>query len=427
MVATSRRRAALTAVLALAAACTDEWGDIYDDRDHDGDSFFTRVQWDAIRSHCGVPDVPPEPSNAYSDDPKAALLGQALFFDAGYAPPDPVGQPHACASCHAPETWFIRAETHADIEPYNITSVVNVAHNEFHTWTGKRDSLWSLALVPAEGFLATTRLRIAHHIAENYREQYACVFGDADVASFFNNRSAFPSGVDADAMEFDALGSADQAVVNRIFANYGKAMAAYMRKIVTGPSRFDRYVGCVPPDNGAQSTDFGDAEKRGLALFVGGRANCSSCHAGRLFSDDAFHDIALPVGGDSRYEGIDELDNEFRLTGPYSDDPEGAPGVYPRTEEDRGAFRTASLRNIAMTGKYMHDGQFATLREVIEHYNEPPEAEDGRRDRELWPLDLTTGEMADLEAFLGTLTGDPVPSAVGRRLSPAQVDAICDG
>src|ERR1051325_5139072 len=149
------------------------------------------------------------------------------------------------------------------------------------------------------------------------------------------------------------------------------AYDAYVRALTTPNSPFDRYAA-------GDTFALTDAQKRGLALFVG-KAECAMCHRGPNFAHDQFH--ALGIGGDDA--------GRFKITG---------------VEADRNAFKTPTLRNVALTAPYMHDGSLATLRQVIDFYN----AGGGNNQPKsmlLRKLNLTEMEKSDLLAFLESLSG----------------------
>lgn len=148
------------------------------------------------------------------------------------------------------------------------------------------------------------------------------------------------------------------------------ALAAYVRTIFSGDSAYDRYLA-------GQREALGDKEKKGLELFRG-KAGCASCHLGPLLTDEEFH--VTGVGADEGRK------------------------VVSKREEDRGAFKTPSLRDVARTPPYMHDGSLANLRDVLRFYNEGGKARPNL-DREMRALDLSEEELEALEAFLGALNG----------------------
>src|SRR5262249_17272634 len=197
-----------------------------------------------------------------------------------------------------------------------------------------------------------------------------------------------------------------------------KALAAYQRRLVDDNSPFDRFIAGLDA-SGTTTTNPLDADAlRGLKLFVG-KANCISCHHGPMLSDGEFHNIGVPdpnppMPRDSgRFDGIKMLKrNEFRAAGAYSDAPESEVAVVSEalvdpTDEHWESFRTPSLRDVAVTGPYMHAGQLATLDDVLRFYSTLDGAVqiDHHHERLLKPLHLSDEEISDLVAFLGTLTG----------------------
>src|SRR5262249_11882128 len=158
------------------------------------------------------------------------------------------------------------------------------------------------------------------------------------------------------------------------------------------------------------------AARRGLKIFVG-KGNCSACHSGPAFSNGEFHDTGVPffvAGGGvdpGRHGGIKKLlANPFNLLGRFRYDRAGKAAVQTRhvASEHRnfGEFKVPSLRNVALTAPYMHNGSFATLADVVRHYSEL-NVDRLHADGEkllLKPLRLSAEESADLVAFLETLT-----------------------
>jgi cytochrome c peroxidase len=262
---------------------------------------------------------------------------------------------------------------------------------------------------------------VAHFLYQKYRADYDALFA-----------TPLPAALDPahpDAARFPATGSpydpagpwkdmaqADCDSINLIFANYGKALEAYERRLISVGSPFDRYV---DGDTSALSL----AAKRGLKLFIG-KAACDSCHSGTTLSDEKFHNTAVPQTGVHTLKGPGfdvgrfgaigvYLSSDFNSHGGYNDAPsiDRTVGVVA-TESLKGAFRTKSLRSVAMTAPYMHTGEVATLKDVVRFYNQGGGTSDyaGTRDPLIQPLNLTESEMDDLVAFLESLTGDPVPA-----------------
>ncbi len=336
--------------------------------------------------------LPADPTNAIADDPIAASFGHALFFDTRLSANGRV----SCATCHQPGRRFTDGLPQAraiGTSKRNTQSIVGTAYSPWLYWDGRRDSQWSQALSPLEdpNEHGSDRNYIVDLVVNDptYRATYLKLFGQP------------PDPRNAQA-------------VNMAFANVGKVIAAYERKLLPGPSRFDNYVAAViAGDTAKQAELFTDDEIVGLQLFIGA-ANCTQCHNGPLFTNNEFHNTGvisypgkLPDKG--RVAGVREVtNNEFSCNGPYSDDSRrNCPELeYVRSGPELiGAFRTPSLRNLENTAPYMHQGQIATLFEVLEHYNAAPLAMIGHNEAK--PLNLRDRDLRQLEAFLLTLSAPP--------------------
>jgi cytochrome c peroxidase len=252
---------------------------------------------------------------------------------------------------------------------------------------------------------------------------YENVFGERPDLGDPRSLPAFggPRSLQTDAqLNWWQLPSADRERVNRIFVNVGKVIAAFVGTIVTKEAPFDRFVADLRAGRHA-STALPPAAQRGLKLFIG-RGNCVLCHSGPNFTNLEFHDIRVPplnlqMPPDlGRSEGIAKLaGDEFVTAGYFSDDSAGTRAqhlAYLNAEAGvRGHFKTPSLRNVALTAPYMHQGQMASLRDVIEHYStqatavEP--ADPNHVEALLVKLNLTDPEIDDLIAFLHSLSSDP--------------------
>jgi len=153
-------------------------------------------------------------------------------------------------------------------------------------------------------------------------------------------------------------------------------------------------------------------EAAGLRLFIG-KAQCISCHNGPLFTNNEFHNTGVPAAqglhaDDGRASGVVKaLNDEFNCLSTWSDAGENDCAelrfVTAEGAQLEGAFKPPTLRNVAETGPYMHAGQFATLEEVLQHYNRAPRAPVGHNELEM--IALTQNEMSQLVAFLRTLSG----------------------
>jgi cytochrome c peroxidase len=290
--------------------------------------------------------MPPSPTNAVADDPRAIRLGHRLFFDKRLSAEGNV----ACATCHQPNRAFTDGKALSEgvgMTTRNAPTVVGAAYNVWQFWDGRSDSLWSQALGPLEnpsehGF---TRSSVAHLIFDQYRTEYEALFGlMPDFEDFYRfPERASPVG-DADLQRaWNQMSQTDQSHVNRVFANVGKSMEAYERQLKPGRSRFDRYASALSR-NEDSSGDFNSAEIAGLRLFVG-RANCVACHNGNQFTDGRFHNTGVPrradVGSDvGRSGGLETLKNsEFSCSSSYSDAPRDCNSRIPPASTDPQAIR----------------------------------------------------------------------------------------
>ncbi len=210
------------------------------------------------------------------------------------------------------------------------------------------------------------------------------------------------------------MAAADRNTVSAIFANIGKAIAAYERRLIPGPSRFDRYATALLDADAAAGEIFSDQEAAGLRLFIG-RAQCVRCHNGPLFSNFTFHNTGIPPWPGTqpdpgRIVGVRQAkDDPFNCLGDFSDAGSRDCGELRFAKstgpELAGAMKTPTLRSVSRTGPYMHAGQYATLSQVLDHYNRAPPARLGTS--ELEPLGLSPADLAALESFLLTLDSPP--------------------
>jgi len=280
--------------------------------------------------------------------------------------------------------------------------------------------MWSQALGPPEGAVEIngSRLAVAHVLWTKYRADYDAIFTpvlDPALDPTSPQASRLPAtGKPGDA-SWATMTAADQDIVNRIYANFGKAIQAYERRLISRNAPFDRYVA-------GETSAISSSAKRGLQLFVG-KAACISCHASPQFSDNNFECTSVMQSGPhvpatdlGRYDAIPQvLGDTFNSDGPYSDNTTtGRLAGLAQSDANRGEFRTKDLRQIAETAPYMHDGSLATLDDVVAFYNSGGSTSDfsGMRDPRIVPLALTSREQADIVAFLETLTGDPIPQAL---------------
>ena len=364
--------------------------------------------------------LPRDLTNRVADDPSAADLGRRLFFDTRLSANGRV----ACGTCHQPDRAFqdgTALATGVGTTARRTMPIAGMARSPFLFWDGRKDSLWAQALGPLESPVehGGTRAQYAHIVADSYARDYEQVFGALPDLSGVP-RSAGPVADREAASAWRELSSAQRDDVTRVFVNIGKAIAAYERRIEFGASRFDKYVGALASGEPRQSI-LTDDEVAGLRLFIG-RANCTQCHNGPLFTSNEFHNTGVPPRPElaidrGRLTGATAvLSDEFNCRSRWSDARDRCSElefiVAGEHTLDR-AYKAPSLRNVAGRAPYMDAGQFATLAEVLDHYNRAPAAATGHS--ELRALRLKPVELRQLEAFLRTLSGpvalsDPAPA-----------------
>jgi cytochrome c peroxidase len=361
--------------------------------------------------------LPPDPSNRVGDDPRAAALGRAMFFDARLSGNGRV----SCATCHVPAQGFQDGTPLAHgvgTTARRTMPVAGTAYGAWFFWDGRADSQWAQALGPMESAVehGGSRAQYAHEIAARYRAEYEAVFGSLPSLEGLPERAG-PVADSASREAWRRIVPARQQDISRVYANIGKAIAAYERRVTFTPSRFDRYVDAELAGRPHEpATALSADEVEGLRLFIG-RASCVNCHNGARFTDDHFHNTGVPISrlvlaADSgRTTGVRQaLAGEFNCTSRYSDaKPEDCEelrfAVTDGAELVR-AYKTPSLRGAAERAPYMHAGQIATLADVVAHYDRAAPAPSGHS--ELKPLHLSPDERRQLEAFLRTLSAPPV-------------------
>ena len=333
-----------------------------------------------------------DPSNRISGRPPAIAMGKALFFETRLSG----NGKSSCATCHMPERRFIDGRTRGEgfvTLDRNTPGLLNVKLNRWFGWDGAADSLWAQSLRPIvdrrEMAASTT------HIGRLIR-------GDRSLAATY----------------LEVFGSPPPQDDDLVTANVGKALAAFQETLVSGRTPFDDFRDALQRGDMAAAGRYPAAARRGLKLFVG-KGNCSVCHLGPNFTNGEFADIGIPFFlapgrvDPGRYAGIQKLkESRANLLGAFSDDAgrTTAAGTKYVSQEHRnwGEFRVPSLRNVARTAPYMHNGSLESLKDVIRYYSELDEDRlhaDG--ERILKPLRLTPEEEADLLAFLESLSDGP--------------------
>ena len=368
-----------------------------------------------------LPPPPPDPSNAHADDPRAARLGEGLFFDVRLSAKGAT----SCATCHDPTRAWTNGQRNVDAEarfPRNVPSLRNTAHNRWYYWDGRADSAWSQALGPLENEreMASSRLALLHLIRgdRTLRNAYTEIFGPLpagaqDPSRFPPEARPIPDQPEHPLQRaWAAMADEDRHAANVVFSNLGKAIAAFERRIVVGETSFDRFVASLRQGDGAAANELSASATRGLKLFVG-RGDCTLCHSGPNLSDGEFHDVGIALGSNhrvdpGRHRGVlTLLSSPFTRTGDYADAE--APTVpiqfLDAQTHQLGQFKTPTLRGVPDTAPYMHDGRFDTLEQVVRFYSTREGASPlGHPTTLLQPLRLSEGEIADLVAFLRSLS-----------------------
>lgn len=382
-----------------------------------------------------LPAVPEDPTNAFADDPRAAQLGQYLYFDERLSE----GNAVSCATCHDPTLGWgdgRRLSEGVGTTGRHAPVVANAAFNRWMFWDGRCDTLWCQAVGPIEAGaeMGGSRLAVAHLLAadRDLGTAYEGIFGDLpplDDAERFPARGR-PSSGEADALSdaWEGMTARDQAAIDAVFANVGKSLAAFERRVVTRNAPFDAWAEAVLTADPADTT-LAPAAIAGYQLFVG-RGNCHFCHSGPTFTNGEFVNVGLGArdwldpADRGRIDGIAELlTNPFNGAGAYSDDPSTAAqqlSWLTVSTEQEGAFKVPTLRNVAESAPYMHGGHFDTLTAVLAFYGQSaPEAPVyAHRETLLLDLELTAEEQASLVAFLESLTGEVDPALTIPPASP---------
>jgi cytochrome c peroxidase len=356
-----------------------------------------------------LPDLPPDPSNAVGDDPAAAALGKALFFDTRLSGNGKV----SCASCHLPERQFqdgTPLATGMGQTNRRTMPIAGTAYSPWQFWDGRKDSQWSQALGPLESLVehGTDRTQIARLVAANYAGEYEAIFGPLPEVTALPEHAS-PLGTEVAKTAWISLDEKQRDEVNFVFANVGKAIAAFERTIEPAPTRFDAYADAVATGRDTIGL-LTPTEVDGLRLFVG-KGECTNCHNGPLLTDQHFHNTGVPaVVGLPEDQGrivatAQVLADPFNCLGAYSD-ARPADCAELRYMDRQGedlvrAYKPPSLRGVAERAPYMHAGQIATLAAVVRHYNDAPAAPGGHS--ELEPKAMSEVELAALVAFLVTL------------------------
>lgn len=376
-----------------------------------------------------LPPAPPDPSNAVEGSHAAVELGKRLFNDTRFSQ----NQAVSCATCHDPRKQFqdgLPLGRGVGIGSRRAMPIVGSSYSPWLFWDGRKDSLWSQALGPLEDAAehGGNRARYAHLMQAYYRSDYEALFQALpDLMSV--PRDAAPTGTAAEVSAWNTMDSKARNDVSRVFSNIGKAIAAYEKTLTHGESRFDRYAEATLLREPGADQLLAPGEVNGLRTFIG-KGQCATCHNGPLFTDQQFHNTGVPPRDPMRPDhgraaALARVQaDEFNCLGQFSDaKPAQCDELRFIVTGDpalEGAFKTPSLRDVALRPPYMHAGQFASIEEVIAHYVKAPPAVSGHTElaragfalskRE--PIRLSEQEIKDLASFLATLSG---PIAEGAR------------
>jgi cytochrome c peroxidase len=278
--------------------------------------------------------------------PARVELGRTLFFDTRLSAKGAL----SCASCHNPSLGWADGRATAVGHDMKILgratpTIVNAAFNPLQMWDGRKASLEDQALGPFES--PDEQNLPLHELEAKVRSIPGYVF-------MFDK--AYPG----------------EPITP---ATIAKAIASFERTVLSSDAAFDRWAA---GDKNAMSA----AAQRGFEIFQG-KGNCALCHQGFNFTDNGFHNIGLKGAGED--------------LGRFN---------HRKVAVLKGAFKTPTLRDVALTAPYMHNGAYATLEEVVDHYVRGGDTKDNL-DANMKPLDLSAQDKANLVEFMRSLTSAP--------------------
>jgi cytochrome c peroxidase len=369
---------------------------------------FSRSERAMIAAHGPWPlPVKQDVSNRASGQPVSIELGELLFFDSRLSPDNRF----SCATCHQLERMYSDGQkTNSTVHTLdrNTLSIINLIWSRWFGWDGGSDSLWAQSILP---IVASREMNAsAEHVVKLLKQ-------DARLSCGF--RSAF------------AVQVADLPA-EEVLVLVAKSLAAYQETLISGRSPFDKFRDALGSGDNVAAANFPIAAQRGLKIFVG-KGKCNLCHFGPLFTSGEFADVGIPffiskgVVDKGRYGGLQSLrKSPYNLLGRFNDDParRTATSTSHVTIQHRnwGEFKIPSLRNVALTAPYMHNGSLRSLDAVVRHYSNIDEERlhsDGVKI--LQPLNLSEIEIRDLVAFLKSLTA-PV---IANRHRTSRLDKAC--
>ncbi len=302
---------------------------------------FLKVDLKFDSTPAGIPEIDEEAKG----DIKVAELGRQLFFDPLLSSDGST----SCATCHRPEHGFsipdpIGEGVNGTTGKRHPPVILNRYSSDAQFWDGRAGSLEEQALQPLESDeeLNSSIEEVMQKLAANpdYQKKFSDIFDDGLTRT-----------------------------------NLANAIAGFERILVTGDSPIDRFVT-------ARESVLTKSERQGLWLYES-KGGCWQCHSGQNYSDEQFHNTGVSWG-------LEPLDlGRFEHT---------------KDESHKGQFKTPTLRNVASSAPYMHNGSMKTLREVVEFYNKGGN-DNPHLDKDMRPLNLSENEVDDLVAFLKALDG----------------------
>lgn len=305
-------------------------------------------------------------------------LGRQLYFDTRLSKDNTV----SCASCHHPQEGFSRhTSTGVGIAGQKGGRNSPISYNrilsDLQFWDGRAGSLEDQAVGPIQNPI--------------------------EMGNTHEGAVKTLKGIPGYVMQFEKIFAGEGVTIG----NVGKAIAAFERALVTGPSSYDyheafqKYAGMDKEDLAdlledddqksayetlktmMEANPMSESAVRGLALFFSKEVGCSNCHVGANLADEQYHNLGI---------------------GMAAKEPDLGRYTQTKMDKDRGAFKTPTIRNVVFSAPYMHDGSLQTLEEVVEHYNKGG-------DRNQWlstkmtPLKLTSQQKVDLVEFMRACTG----------------------
>ncbi len=303
----------------------------------------------------GTPQPPKSKATSYEEK---LVLGRSLFFD----PTLSKNKNIACASCHKPSNSFadnirFSVGTNGETLPRNTPALTSLSGQVNFFLDGRatslKEQLNDVLTNPKEMDMTIEELLNRINASSSYRSSFNSIYGTSSIS----------------------------------YKQIEECILIYEKSLVSNSSKFDRFFA-------GDTNVFSNLEKLGLSLFVG-KANCIECHKGPNFRDNEFHNIGI-VTDDVGRQNIDKVGvkNEFEMT------------PYPFFATHK-AFKTPSLRNVANTAPYFHNGSAKTLQDVIENYDKGGLSQDRTGiAKAIRPIGLSVKEKEALEAFLNTLSDE---------------------